>query len=743
MSNSNSNLDRSKSAFSRLHPKIQEELYSMGWTEIRPIQVEAINEVFDNNDNMIISAKTAGGKTEAVFLPTLSKLLESDEMGIQALYIGPLKALINDQFRRLDDLCRRTDIPVHKWHGDVGSSAKKEVISSPSGVLLITPESIEALFINKPDLLDNLFSKLRYIVIDELHSFMGTERGAHLKSLLCRISSRSKNKVRIFGLSATIGDIDLAGKWIRLNERDETHTIVDDHDTKSIKYRIHGYVIERDDETDSDNKEKGMEKTVLSGTQGRMVDDIYQAFKGKTALIFGNSKTKLEFYADKVMRKAESMKTPNHFGIHHGSLSKNIREDIESELRKNNILSIFCSSTLEMGIDVGNVVITGQIDTPWSVNSLVQRLGRSGRDEGQPSIMRMYIDQLAPDVNSDIHERLYLNLIEAVAMSELMLEGWCEPPDLTRLHVSGFVHQILSIIASSGGAPADMIFKQLVSSGPFKNIGKPFYVRILRSLGERDIIEQTPEGDLILGIDGEQIVRRYDFYSVFKTTEEYRVVSKGITIGGVGVTPSLVEGSHFILAGKRWKILNINTDKKEIAVQQSRGGRLPYFPGRAGCDTHPNIRKKMLEILFSDKEYLYLDDDSKKMLSYARQEAHNYDLMNNSFIQSGPHLHWLTWTGSWINKTLWVYCKHFGGLQVRDDDVGLTISNTTADKVKEILQEIMKHPPDKNEVAAKGEFKAMEKFDALLAKDLQSEIFVHNYLDLEGAHQFIKETVLD
>src|SRR5271157_1727415 len=196
--------ERPRTAFDRLHATLQEALYRMRWTKLRQIQVDAIHEVFDGSKDLIIAAKTAAWKTEAAFLPIFSQIVEKPDRGIRVIYVGPLKALINDQFSRLELLCKEAEIPVHKWHGDVSRSAKKKLLEGPAGVLLITPESIESLFVNHPHELTKLFAKLGYIVIDELHSFIGTERGAHLKSLICRLVSKGHGEVRLLGLSDKI-----------------------------------------------------------------------------------------------------------------------------------------------------------------------------------------------------------------------------------------------------------------------------------------------------------------------------------------------------------------------------------------------------------------------------------------------------------------------------------------------------------------------------------------------------------
>ena len=203
-------------AFSRLHPPLQEALYRMRWTKLRQIQVDAIHEVFDGEGDLVIAARTAAGKTEAAFLPILSRMLSEPAQGVRAVYVGPLKALINDQFSRLEDLCSEAEIPVHKWHGDVSTSPKRRLLEHPSGVLLITPESIESLFVNHAHRLPEVFAALEFIVIDELHSFIGTERGAHLRSLMHRLGAKSRLPVRRAGLSATLGpDLGAVRRWLR------------------------------------------------------------------------------------------------------------------------------------------------------------------------------------------------------------------------------------------------------------------------------------------------------------------------------------------------------------------------------------------------------------------------------------------------------------------------------------------------------------------------------------------------
>jgi len=179
------------SAFELLCPGVQKTIYDKGWTGLHPIQTESIRAIYQSDDHLLISAQTAGGKTEAAFLPIISKIAEKSTPSVQALYVGPLKALINDQFRRMEDLCENLGIPVHRWHGDVGASEKLSVIRQPGGILLITPESLEAIFLRRGKSVPQLFSALEYIVVDELHSFLDNVRGIHLQSLFSRVCTQA------------------------------------------------------------------------------------------------------------------------------------------------------------------------------------------------------------------------------------------------------------------------------------------------------------------------------------------------------------------------------------------------------------------------------------------------------------------------------------------------------------------------------------------------------------------------
>ena len=728
--------ENSQSAFSRLHPPLQEALYRMRWTKLRQIQVDAIHEIFDGDGDLIIAARTAAGKTEAAFLPILSRMLSEPAQGVRAVYVGPLKALINDQFSRLEELCREAEIPVHKWHGDVSASPKRRLLEHPSGVLLITPESIESLFVNHAHRLEMVFPSLAFIVIDELHSFIGTERGAHLRSLVYRLGSKSRIPVRRAGLSATFGpDVSAIRRWLRPHEPDEVK-VIEDPAPKPIQLRISGYLrhpSRKDRNTENDGNE------LASSVPLSLERDVYDAFNGKTALIFINAKKDIEQIADYVRQESERRRVPNFFRVHHGSLSKGEREETEEALKSAKPISTFCSSTLEMGIDVGNVKLVGQIGAPWSVSSLTQRLGRSGRKEGESSILRMYVEEDEPEQDTSLFRRLYLDLLQATAMTALMLEKWCEPPEVDRLHLSTLVQQVLSVIKEHGGSRAESLERTLVQGGGFPNVDRPTLVQVLRSMGDADLIEQTPEGLLITGLLGERIIAHHDFYVAFVVEEEYRVAHAGHHVGNVAFVPELEEERFVILAGRRWRILDIDHERKTIAVKPSPGGRVPDFHSKQNGEIHPRVRAVMRSLLEAGEMPTYFDMKAREMLLQARATAAQSGFLRNPFLQDGPDTIWFTWTGTKIQRTLWALAKLSGVPNVHDERVALVFEKTPCARVQEIYRAFLTDCPDPVTLARQFPHRLVEKYDRYLSDDLTALLFARERLDSPGALDKIRE----
>jgi ATP-dependent helicase Lhr and Lhr-like helicase len=728
--------------FRRLHPLLQESLYRMSWSELRQIQVDAIHEVFDGAEDIIISARTASGKTEAAFLPVLSTLLEEPSSGVRALYVGPLKALINDQFSRLDELCQEAEIPVHKWHGDVSSGAKRRLLEKPAGVLLITPESIESLFVNHSDRIPGVFRNLSFIVIDELHSFLGTERGAHLRSLTTRLAAKAQCPVRRIGLSATLGEeLQAACRWLCPTDPTAVRMIVGS-ETKSVRLNIAGYLVRGRPQL-ADPTNDALELPNDDG--GSLETDVFEAFQGQTGLVFANSKSQIEALADRARRESIRRGLADSFRVHYGSLSKVEREDTEDALKSTQPAATFCSSTLEMGIDVGNVRQIGQVGCPWSVSSLAQRLGRSGRRDGEPQIMRIYIAEDLPEKDTPIIQRLFPELIQSIAMTELLREKWCEPPEIARLNLSTLVQQILSLIVERGGSRAQEIHHVLVAQGAFPNVDKPKLIAVLRCMGRADLIEQTPDGLLVTGLLGEKIVRSHDFYVAFVVHEEYRVTEGGRHIGNVA-GPDFDVGTFLILAGRRWRIDGVDHERKVVLVQPAPGGRVPRFISEDWQDLHPMIRERMRALLARTDLPAFLNATAKEMLTQARATARDSGLLSSGFIQDGPDAKWFPWTGTRIQRTLLGLAKFFGGIKVSEEmpistsyRLALAFQKSTVSRVRETLRSFLHKHPDAVTLATQYDGRIREKYEQHLSDELTAEIFARERIDLDGALARIRE----
>ena len=241
MSSQPSNSNQVQS-YDRLHPEIRRWIREEGWNELRDIQDRAICAILDHDRDVVIAAATAAGKTEAAFLPLLTQAAVRQQQGVALLYVSPLKALINDQFRRLDLLCERLDLPVVRWHGDAPVSAKRKLLKQPRGIVLITPESIEALFLRKTNEVEALLGSLDAIIVDELHAFLQGPRGLHLASLLRRIDRLGSTRPRRIGLSATLGDFAAAKAWVSAGQPNDVELILSEHDQPELKLQIRGYI---------------------------------------------------------------------------------------------------------------------------------------------------------------------------------------------------------------------------------------------------------------------------------------------------------------------------------------------------------------------------------------------------------------------------------------------------------------------------------------------------------------------
>jgi ATP-dependent helicase Lhr and Lhr-like helicase len=731
---------QASSGFHHLHPKVQRWIYKQGWSQLRAIQEMAITPILTGQTDVIISAATAGGKTEAAFLSIFSQILNQPGQGVRVLYISPLKALINDQNRRLSDLGEVVDVPIHPWHGDVDAGRKQKVLKNPSGIVLITPESLEALFVRRGSELAATFRALDYIVIDEMHSFIGVERGRQLQSLMHRVELVVRRRIPRIGLSATLGDILLAADFMRPGKANSVALInPPGEDGRELKIQVRGYreiapLMPTVSEANDSAEEESRDKIDIAA-------HLYKVLRGTNNLLFINQRSEVEGYADRLRRLCEDNHVPNEFFPHHGSLSKELREEVEKALRGDRPVSVACTTTLEMGIDIGDIHSIAQVGSPFSVASTRQRLGRSGRREGDPAIMRFYITEPEVTPETSPQKAIHQDLVQTIAIINLLLERWCEPPVTGKLHLSTLVQQFLSLIAQQGGVNASQAWQVLCETGSFRNVSQTLFMQILRCLGAHQVIQQNSDRTLILGLAGDRIVNHYSFYTAFHTPEEYRIVTSGRTLGTLPINSPLIEGMYLIFAGRRWQIRSVDPDHKVVDVAKASAGLVPKFDGEGGL-IHDRIRQEMYRIYCSTEVPGFLDATACDLLVEGRDNFIRYQLHTSSILAYGNQSILFCWMGDVVVNTIMVQLV-VRGLKVWKFGGSLSVEQITPDLLAEHLKQIASaDPADAVSLASEVGNKVHEKYDFLLNEELLSENYAACLLDTRAAWEMLRQRFL-
>ncbi|WP_248545415.1 DEAD/DEAH box helicase [Myxococcus fulvus] len=713
-------------------------MWTQGWKELRGIQEAAIVPIIEGTQDVILSASTASGKTEAAFLPICSRLAEDAGGSVRAIYVGPLKALINDQFERLDGLCDGLRIPVHRWHGDVSQGHKARLLQSPAGILLITPESLEALFIRQGSALAGLFSGLEHIVIDELHAFIGTERGCQLQSLLHRVELSLRRTVPRVGLSATLGDMSLAAEFLRPGAGAKVRLCNSESGGGELLLQLRGY---RKRAPDARTPEEDEEPTDdLPEDEHDVGAHLFKTLRGTHNLVFANSRANVELYADLLRRRCEDARLPNEFFPHHGNLSKELREEAEAALKaKQRPVSLVCTTTLEMGIDVGSVQSIAQVGVPPSVSSLRQRLGRSGR-KGGPSVLRLYLQEAELTSTSPLPDQLRVRLVQSVAMLELLLTNWFEPPASGAFHFSTLVQQLLSLIAQHGGVKAGEAFLALCHEGPFARVSREDFVRFLRGLGQHELLSQSSDGTLLLGRVGERLVNHYSFYAAFASVEEFRLVAGGRTLGTMPIDQPLFVGTYLIFGGRRWRVLAVQGDEKVVELEPAPAGRVPVFEPTGVGRVHDRVREQMRAIYAGEGLPRYLDARALELLAEARATFQRWRLGERSIVASGMEVQVFPWAGDAVVHTL-ALALQARGLSVQTLGPVLSVAGQQADVEGALRALVAEGPPRAESLTRHVENMALEKHDGFVPEDLLARDYAARYLDVEGAWRVARQVL--
>lgn len=708
---------------------LREYVFSLGWKELYDVQEKAAEIVLETGDNLLLACATASGKTEAVFFPMLADICtekDKDAVGTRILYIAPLKALINDQFGRITALCRDAGITVSHRHGEVSSYDKEKYLDEPSCILQITPESLEAMLMRRPTEAARAFSRLKYIVIDELHSVMGADRGNQIRCLIGRISETIGKKPRVFGLSATIGDIDGTCKWLSECNGLATRSPVTERTPLRASLLFEAF-----------------------DTRAECERCVYEAVKKKNSLVFANSRDETERITFALRDIAKKRSDRDDIYIHHGNISTALRKDAERALKSPDLHSVVCAtSTLELGIDIGRLERVVSLGSPNTVSGFLQRLGRSGRRDTVPEMLSVFcLEDDTDDTDNESGELLPWELLQGIAIVELYRrERFVEPPERKAYPYSLLCHQTISVLASNPeGMTAPELARSVLSLAPFRKIPSEDFKLLLKNLGRHGYISQVDGAKLIVGLAAEKMISSYKFLAVFKDEESYTV--KDDSGKELGVLPEAVmPGGSFALAGRSWVCERLDSETRTIYARLVGGKMSSCWRGSlAGIDTH--IAKYVALVLSEDEIYPYLGKRAARVLTEARQKAESLGIPENKIIRVSPENYlFLPWIGSVGTATLRRYIGYAAesmllsgvsqespyvlSFKMRDADIPL---------FKEYLKRYIFTDKSENcKLVGNGEHYLIEKFDSLVPQELLMKAYAEDRLDMTDVAELVK-----
>jgi ATP-dependent Lhr-like helicase len=774
---------KQRNGFDRLAPFIQEFIWKHNWTELRGIQVQAANAAFDTDKHILLASGTASGKTEAAFLPVLTQLHNDPATSVGALYIGPLKALINDQFIRLNDLCVDAGIPVTAWHGDIGASKKHALLKHPAGILQITPEALEGLLLNRPAHLLGLFGDLRWVVIDEIHALMVSDRGGQVLALLDRLAryaSDQRHLPRRIGLSATLGDYTQAALWLG-GASSRGVEVITEHNGRNVNLLVdqfteHRYSVPRIASAAADSlnivphsvkpEDGANDADKLLASYPAFFDAAFDATRRGKSIIFVNRRSDAEEMIIGLRRLAEQRNSPDIYHIHHGSIATVLREDAEMAMRdENRPACIAATVTLELGIDLGQLDRVLQVGPTFTVASFLQRLGRCGR-RGQPPEMLFLLREDATDGTELLFKLIPWELLQTIALIQLYAEEkWIEPVAWPTFPGSLLYQQTMSVIGAAGELSPAQLAERVLTLAPFRNVTLDEFRELLHHLLAIDHLERTGDEGLILGLEGEKIVRNFRFLATFEDPTEWSVKDGSRDIGTVG-TPIPI-GERFILAGRTWEVVDVISAQHLMIVKRIRGGVKSAFIGGGTAEVHDRVVRRMRQVLAEDVKYPYLTERAAARLEQARKATRAADLASYPGIIpiSDTSIVVLPWCGSRVLNTLEARFNTINGVTAMAHSFFVTISvrpqaetsgwhgskstagiseleGETVD-LNSLLSRLAEEPWSVTDLVDTMDRVLCEraKYDQFLPERLLKQSFSSRYLDVPGAYEALKSAV--
>ncbi len=700
----------SQNTFSRLSPNLQTAIGSrLGWTSLRPVQEEAGQALLDG-DNAVILAPTAGGKTEASMFPALSMLLDEPTDAVGVLYVAPIKALLNNQEERLGQYTEMVGLRCFVWHGDARKGDKTKFINEPAELLMTTPESLEVMLVSAKYPTPKLFRDLRMVVVDEVHAFAGSDRGAHFMSVLERIADLSKHDVQRVGLSATVGNPAAILDWISGTSKRPGRVVDPPKPRGKRSVAVH--------------LEEDMDDLALAAATVAV---------GYKSLFFCQSRAMTEVVAESMRGRGVDV------FVHHSSVSREEREEAEKNFTHGGDACIACTSTLELGIDVGDLDKVLQANCPDTVSSFLQRMGRTGRREGKAANTTFLVEDVEV-------------VLQACAIIELAKKGWVEAVPINDRCFPVLVHQVLALVLQYGGIARSNAWS-IVGRGPdFRGISKDEYEEIVDHMVATHFLYET-SGRLAMGDRAEKVFGKKNFmelYAVFSSPVLYRVITAAkAEIGSLeqAFVDNLVEDmSSFLLGGRAWVVEHINHKERTVRVAKAPAGKKPAWGGFIPQMLSLELCQEMRRILVDDAPLGYLAPAAADGLASSRADL-GESLRAGAVVTRSDDSKVLIWTfaGGKINHTLKYIFSVVGGWKVTADNTHLRVEgeNLTPDRALEVLETIKSDDfwVDEeiwSQIYLQLPEYRLSKFQPALPDRFGREMVANYLLDIPGARAFVR-----